>query len=59
MIPESDVGVNNGGVTSFGASTIAVRGGIFEELHKKNEIFYEALFCSEVMKAADFRRRSP
>ena len=59
MLSELDVGVNDGGATSFGASTQAVRGGIFEELHKKDEIFYEALFWSEVRKAVDLRRILP
>ena len=59
MLPESDVGVNDGRATLSGALTRAVRGGIFEELHKKDAILYEALFWSEVRKAADLQRRSP
>ena len=59
MLAESDLGVNDGRAMSFGVSTLAVRGGIFKELHKKDEIFYEALFWSEARKSADFRRRSP
>ena len=58
MLPASDVGVNNGGATSFGVSTRAVRGGIFEELHKNDEIFYEALFWSDVRMAEGSLRRS-
>ena len=53
------MGVNDGGETSFSGSTRAVRGGIFEQLHKKDEILYEALFWSEVRTAVDLRRRLP
>ena len=57
MLPKLDVGVNGGGATSFGASMRAESGRIFEELHKKEETFDDALFWSEARKAADLQRR--